>query len=81
MPNRDSNGRFIGNQGKGLEITFSLPPFSRVILWGVILIIISPWIILVARLEILKIILSKFMMLFQFKEEENEPTKKNGLFG
>ena len=56
MPNRDSNGRFIGNQGKGLEITFSLPPFSRVILWGVILIIISPWIILVARLEILKII-------------------------
>ena len=45
MPNRDSNGRFIKNQGKGFEITFSLPQFSRLIIRGVILIIISPWII------------------------------------
>ena len=26
-------------------------------------------------------VLLKLMMLFQFKEDNNEPTKKNGLFG
>ena len=80
MPKRDSNGRFIKGT-EGLEISFSLPSFSRVILWGLILIIISPWIIMIARLEILKILLSKFESLFEFKQEGNETIKKNGLFG
>ena len=80
MPKRDSNGRFIKDT-EGLEIYFSLPSFSRLILWGLILIIISPWIIMIARLEILKILLSKFESLFEFKQEGNETIKKNGLFG
>ena len=80
MPKRDSNGRFIKDT-EGLEIYFSLPSFSRLIFWGLILVIISPLIIMIARLEILKILLSKFESLFEFKQEGNETIKKNGLFG
>ena len=36
---------------------------------------------MIARLEILKILLSKFESLFEFKQEGNETIKKNGLFG
>ena len=81
MPNSDANGRFINKEGKGIEINILLPPLSRVLLWCLILLILSPWIKMIARLEIWKKILIKFMMLFQFKEDDNEPTKKNGLFG
>ena len=80
MPKRDSNGRFIKDT-EGIEIHFSLPSFSRLILWGLLLVIISPWIMMIARLEILKILLSKFESLFEFKQEGSETIKKNGLFG
>ena len=81
MTNRNVNRKFIQKEGKGIEINILLPPLSRVLLWCLILLILSPWIIMIARLEIWKKVLIKFLMLFQFKENDNELMKKNDLFG
>ena len=79
MPKRDTNGRFIKGE-EGFKITFTLPSLSRLILWVLLLLLLSPWIIAIIRLPIWKDILSKFEMLFLIKGEEAEQAKKNGLF-
>ena len=59
-----------------IKANFTLSSFSRLILWGLLLLLLSPWIILIIRLEIWKKIVSKFEKLFLIKEEEAEQTKK-----
>lgn len=80
MPKRGANGRFIKSEGEGLKISFTLPTFSRIILWVLFLIILSPWIFIIIRFEIWKKIISKFETLLIIKEEGNGATKKTGLF-
>ena len=80
MPKRGANGRFIKSDEEGLKISFSLPSLSRIILWGLFLLILSPWIFIIIRFEIWKKIISKFETLLLIKEEGNGPAKKNGLF-
>ena len=80
MPKRDSNGRFIKNDEEGYKIIFTLPKFSNVLFWGLLLIVLSPWILIIAKLEIWKKIVSSLEGLFLIKEENNGPNKKNGLF-
>ena len=80
MPKRDSNGRFIKNDGEGFKIVFTLPKFSYILFWGLLLIVLSPWILIIAKLEIWKKIVSSLEGLFLIKEENNGPNKKNGLF-
>ena len=80
MPKRDSNGRFIKNDGEGFKIVFTLPKFSYILFWGLLLIVLSPWILIIAKLEIWKKIVSSLEGLFLIKEENNAPNKKNGLF-
>jgi len=80
MPKRDSNGRFIKNDEEGYKIIFTLPKFSNILFWGLLLIVLSPWILIIAKLEIWKKIVSSLEGLFLIKEENNGPNKKNGLF-
>ena len=80
MPKRDSNGRFIKNDGEGFKIVFTLPKLSYILFWGLLLIVLSPWILIIAKLEIWKKIVSSLEGLFLIKEENNAPNKKNGLF-
>ena len=80
MPKRDSNGRFIKNDEEGYKIIFTLPKFSNILFWGLLLIVLSPWILIIAKLEIWKKIVSSLEGLFLIKEENNAPNKKNGLF-
>ena len=80
MPKRDSNERFIKNDGEGFKIVFTLPKFSYILFWGLLLIVLSPWILIIAKLEIWKKIVSSLEGLFLIKEENNGPNKKNGLF-
>lgn len=80
MPKRDSNGRFIKNDGEGFKIVFTLPKFSNILLWGLLLIVLSPWILIIAKLEILKKIVSSLEGLFLIKEENNVPNKKMDCF-
>ena len=80
MPKRDSNGRFIKNDEEGYKIIFTLPKFSNILFWGLLLIVLSPWILIIAKLEIWKKIVSSLEGLFLIKEENNGPNKKNGFF-
>ena len=80
MPKRDSNGRFIKSEDAGFTLVITLPSFSKILLWILLLIVLSPWIIIILRNQIWKDILLKLEHLFFIKEEEGETTKKNGLF-
>ena len=80
MQKRDSNGRFIKSDDGGLTIVVTLPSFSKILLWILLLIVFSPWIIIILRNQIWKDILLKLEHLFIVKENERETTKKNGLF-
>ena len=79
MPKRDLKGRFIKEE-EGFKIDITLPTFSRLILWGLLLLLVSPWIFIIVRLQIWKKIITKLGTLFLIKEEDAEQTKKNGLF-
>jgi len=80
MSKRDSSGRFIKKEGEGLKIVLTLPTFSKILFWILLLVILSPWLIVLLRNQIWKEIISKFEHLFLVKEEEGETIKKNGLF-
>ena len=80
MSKRDSSGRFIKKEGEGLKIVLTLPTFSKILFWILLLVILSPCLIVLLRNQIWKEIISKFEHLFLVKEEEGETIKKNGLF-
>ena len=65
MSKRDINGKFIKK-----EVNFTIPSFSRLILWGILLLLLSPWIIIIIRLEIWKTTVSKFEMLSLIKVDD-----------
>ena len=80
MSKRDSFGRFIKKEDDGLKIVLTLPTFSKILLWISLLLILSPWLVVLLRNQIWKEIISIFEHLFLVKEEEGETIKKNGLF-
>ena len=69
MSKRDINGKFIKKE-EGLKVNFTIPSFSRLILWGILLLLLSPWIIIIIRLEIWKTTVSKFEMLSLIKVDD-----------
>ena len=80
MPKRYSNGRFIKSEDAGFTLVITLPSFSKILLWILLLIVFSPWIMIILRNQIWKDILLKLEYLFFLKEIEGETAKKNGLF-
>lgn len=71
------NGKFIKNVEEGLNL--SLPFIKQIIQWALIIFILFPWIIIGAKLNILKKI-SVILESIMSNSEENETQKKNGLF-
>ena len=69
MSKRDINRRFIKKE-EGLKVNFNITSFSRLILWGILLLLLSPWIIIIIRLEIWKTTVSKFEMLSLIKVDD-----------
>ena len=69
MSKRDINGRYIKKE-EGLKVNFNITSFSRLILWGILLLLLSPWIIIIIRLEIWKTTVSKFEMLSLIKVDD-----------
>ena len=69
MSKRDINRRFIKKE-EGLKVNFNIASFSRLILWGILLLLLSPWIIIIIRLEIWKTTVSKFEMLSLIKVDD-----------
>ena len=55
---------------KDIRSFFTLPKFSNILFWGLLLIVLSPWILIIAKLEIWKKIVSSLEGLFLIKEEK-----------
>ena len=78
---RDKKGRFTSDadDNKGYKFTLTFPSVKNLIFWVIILILVSPWAIILER----SIILQKLLEFFEnilIQKEESETSKKNGFF-
>ena len=78
---RDKKGRFTSeaDDNKGYKFTLTFPSVKNLIFWVFILILVSPWAIILERSNILQKLL-EFLENILIKKEESETSKKNGLF-
>ena len=78
---RDKKGRFTSDadDNKGYKFTLTFPSVKNLIFWVFILILVSPWAIIIERSNILQKLL-KFFENILIQKEESETSKKNGLF-
>ena len=78
---RDKKGRFTldADDNKGYKFTLTFPSVKNLIFWVFILILVSPWAIILERSNILQKLLEFFENIL-IQKEESETSKKNGLF-
>ena len=78
---RDKKGRFTSDadDNKGYKFTLTFPSVKNLIFWVFILILVSPWAIILERSNILQKLL-EFLENILIQKEEPETFKKNGLF-
>ena len=78
---RDKKGRFTSDadDNKGYKFTLTFPSVQNLIFWVFILILVSPWAIILERSNILQKLLEFFENIL-IQKEESETSKKNGLF-
>lgn len=78
---RDKKGRFTSeaNDNIGYKFTLTFPSVKNLIFWVFILILVSPWAIILERSNILQKLL-EFLENILIQKEEPETSKKNGLF-
>ena len=78
---RDKKGRFTSeaNDNKGYKFTLTFPSVKNLIFWVFILILVSPWAIILERSNILQKLL-EFLENILIQKEEPETSKKNGLY-
>ena len=78
---RDKKGRFAGkdddNRGYQFALTFS--SIRNIIFWVLIIIIVSPWALILERSNLLQKVLDFFENIL-IPKERSESSKKNGLF-
>ena len=77
---RDSKGRFSKKAEEGFRIIFDIPSIKRILIWVISFGILLPWISIIAKFEILNKLLSLFDELMDGKINENDNSKKSGLF-
>lgn len=78
---RDKKGRFTSeaDDNKGYKFTLTFPSLKNLVFWVFILILVSPWAIILERSNILQKLLEFFENIL-IQKEESETSKKNGLF-
>ena len=78
---RDKKGWFTSETdgNKGYKFTLTFPSVKNLIFWVFILILVSPWAIILERSNILQKLL-EFLENILIQKEEPETSKKNGLF-
>ena len=76
---RDDKGRFKKAED-GITMNLSLPSLTKIIFLSLLLIIISPWIVIISKLELFGRIFSFFETVMATANGDPESTKKNGLF-
>ena len=78
---RDKKGRFAGKDdvNRGYQFTITFPSIRNKIFWVLIIIIVSPWTLILERYSLLQKLLD-FLENILIPKEESESSKKNGLF-
>ena len=78
---RNKKGRLTSDadDNKGYKFTLTFPSVKNLIFWVFILILVSPWAIILERSNILQKLLEFFENIL-IQKEESETSKKNGLF-
>ena len=78
---RDKKGRFAGkdDDNRGYQFTIAFPSIRNIIFWLLIIIIVSPWVLIFKRYNLLQKLLDFFENILIPKKEQ-ESSKKNGLF-
>ena len=78
---RDKKGRFTSDadDNKGYKFTLTFPSVKNLIFWVFILILVSPWAIILERSNLLQKLLEFFENIL-IQKEGSETSKKNGLF-
>ena len=81
---RDIKGRYMKQSEEGLKITFIIPTIIRIILWILSIVLLIPWLLIIIRMDLPNLVLSKFEEILLPKNEEFEKNgggdKKSGLF-
>ena len=81
---RDNKGRYVKQSEEGLKITFIIPTIKRIILWILTIILLMPWLLIIIRMDLPNLALSKFEEILLPRNEEIEKNgggdKKSGLF-
>ena len=79
---RDKRGRFSKeeNENEGYNLNLAFPSFRSLLCWLIIIVILLPWTVILARFNIFKKIYDFFEILMSKREGEEETSKKNGLF-
>ena len=78
---RDKKGRFAGkdDDNRGYQFTIAFPSIRNIIFWVLIIIIVSPWALILERSNILQKLLDFFENIL-IPKEESDFSKKNELF-
>ena len=82
MKKRDSKGRFSKNDfEENNNLILTIPSFKTIITWISIILVLFPWIIIIAKFNVFQRLESFFDILYNEGNEENvENGKKSGLF-
>ena len=79
---RDKKGRFTSESeadDRGYKFTVTFPSIKNFFFWIIIIILVSPWALILKRSNILQKLLEFFENII-IQKEESETSKKNGLF-
>ena len=78
---RDARGRFSKENGKSGKIVVNLPSLENVIFYLLLMVIVTPWIIIISKINIWDKIKEKLEELMALTTKSNEEDKKkNGIF-
>lgn len=80
---RDKRGRFK-KADDGIILNFSIPSFTKIIFWILLLALIFPWVAIISKFELFDKFISFFESIMTKTntdvEGTKDSTKKNGLF-
>ena len=81
----DNKGRYVKQSEEELKITFIIPTIKRIIiLWILTIVLLMPQLLIIIRMDLPNLVLSKFEEILLPRNEEIEKNgggdKKSGLF-
>lgn len=76
---RDKRGRFK-KEDEWMNFTFTFPSIKKLLYWGLLLVVVLPWIIIASKFKILENIYDAFENMIFNSTKNTKEYKKNGRF-